>query len=97
MSGQRASEGHARIAAERITKTILNFLLREGTATTVRLHKEVEGRRRTKIKALRSLLDAGQVLRIGSGKKCDPFRYRLGSHARVEVESAKPEIFEEVI
>lgn len=95
---------HARNAAdlgeapkERITRAILNLLLMQGSATSTRIFKGVAGRRKTKIKALRGLLESGAVLRIGSGKKCDPFRYRLGNKARIEVAPAPTAVYEEVI
>lgn len=102
VSDSRESEDQARIAAEqgpteRITRMILNFLLMQGTATRARIFKGVAGRRKTKITILRDLLASGAVLRIGSGKKCDPFRYRLGSRAKIEAEPQMPSVYEEVI
>lgn len=82
-------------ATERIRKGILNFLFNKRSATRDEIGKEVPGRRRTKIAALKGLVREGAVLRTGSGKKCDPFRYRLSqAESRAHV---RGETYEEVI
>jgi hypothetical protein len=41
------------------------------------IDKNVEGRTETKRKALRERVAAGRIARVGSGKKGDPYRYKL--------------------
>lgn len=84
-------------AVERTRRSILDFLFGQRNATGVRIGTEVPGRRRTKIAALKQLVSEGTVLRIGSGRKCDPFRYRL-SQAESRAHLGRPrEVYEEVI
>ncbi|MBX2994093.1 MAG: hypothetical protein KF681_04710 [Bdellovibrionaceae bacterium] len=84
-------------ATKRIQKDILDFLFTKRSATGGQIGREVPGRRRTKIAALKYLVREGAVLRTGSGKKCDPFRYRLSRTESTARYSSEPEIYEEVI
>ncbi len=75
---------HARIAVttedetvSRIANAIFEFIKIKGSATRTSVFKLVPGRRTYKIKALRSLLSSNKILRIGSGKKCDQFKYSV--------------------
>lgn len=50
--------------------------------TKLELQKLVKIRRRTFIRLLAGLVQAGAVVRLGTGKKRDPFRYILADHHR---------------
>ena len=46
--------------------------------------KLVRGRKQMKVAALRNLLKDGVIKRIGSGKKGDPYLYRLKELSRAQ-------------
>jgi AAA domain len=63
---------------KRIAEAIIGFLKsKEEPVTEAEIDAEVEGRTTRKRKALRELVAAGKVERIGKGGKKDPFRYVL--------------------
>jgi hypothetical protein len=77
---------------QRIARAILDYLSSHSITTAASIGSFVKGRRAYKVKALRNLQESGEVLRVGSGRKCDPFRYRLNSRIK-----ARPNFVEEVI
>jgi hypothetical protein len=74
-SRQEADEGQAE-------KAILDYLnTLDEPADEATLQEAVEGRKATKQRALRVLVKAGSVCRMGGGKRGDPYRYISSSHA----------------
>ncbi|GIL17271.1 MAG: hypothetical protein BroJett040_10220 [Oligoflexia bacterium] len=57
-------------------------LLARGPLTKLELQKLVKIRRKTFIRLLAGLVQAGVVIRTGTGKRRDPFRYMLADHYR---------------
>lgn len=83
---------------ERIKNSITDFLTIENIATNEGIENNVQGRRQTKLEALRDLISQGKILRLGSGTKRDPFQYCLTACGpSYPPASAEPEIYEEVI
>ena len=83
-----ASNGSETI--NRIARAILDCLNVHSVSTAETIGGLVKGRRAYKVKALRNLQVSGEVLRIGSGKKCDPFRYGLASRTKPRMEPKPP-------
>lgn len=70
-SRQEADEAEAEAA-------ILDYLKgKEEPVEEREIHDAVEGRRAVKLRALRKLLGEGNVMRTGSGKRGDPYRYSV--------------------
>jgi len=57
-------------------------LLARGPLAKLELQKLVKIRRRTFIRLLAGLVQAGVIVRLGTGKRRDPFRYVLAEHYR---------------
>ena len=58
-----------------LEREIVDFLEAAGEQTEPEISEHVGGTTSVKRKALRSLVEKGQVDRAGTGKKGDPFRY----------------------
>jgi hypothetical protein len=65
------------VQAESVKQVLLEALRAHGEATTRELLEAVEGEWRVKLRALQTLVEKGQVLREGTGKRGDPYRYLL--------------------
>jgi hypothetical protein len=63
--------------AQQMAGEILAYLNGRGEATRDEILAGVEGRAEAKTAALRLLEETGQVVREGSGKRGDPFRFRV--------------------
>ena len=63
--------------AAALGELLLDALRARGEATTKELLGAVEGEWRVKLRALQALVEAGKVVREGSGKRGDPYRYCL--------------------
>lgn len=64
-------------AQKRIADSILSLLQNPGDFTEARIMVYVRGRRQTKVRVLRSLINQEMITRSGSGVKLDPYRYRI--------------------
>lgn len=58
-------------------------LLARGPMTKLELQKLVKIRRKTFIRLLAGLVQAGVVIRSGTGKRRDPFQYYLADQYRI--------------
>jgi DNA polymerase-1 len=68
------------VQAAALEQALLEALRVRGEANTRELLEAVEGEWRVKIRALQALVEKGQVHREGTGKRGDPYRYRLPEH-----------------
>ena len=57
-------------------------LLARGPMTKLELQKLVKIRRKTFIRLLAGLVQAGVIVRLGTGRRRDPYRYVLAEHYR---------------
>jgi DNA polymerase-1 len=65
------------VQAAALEQALLETLRVRGEAITRELLEAVEGEWRLKLRALQALVEKGQIHREGTGKRGDPFRYRL--------------------
>jgi hypothetical protein len=65
------------VQAAALEQALLEALRVRGEANTRELLEAVEGEWRVKLRALQALVEKGKVHREGTGKRGDPYRYRL--------------------
>jgi hypothetical protein len=62
----------------RIAEQFIAVVAKNPSCTEVELKAAVNGKSTTKFHAIRELLETGLLVRKGTGRKNDPFRYELG-------------------
>jgi hypothetical protein len=74
--GYIALGDQAAVAFGEARSGVLDVLPDDGGLTVTEILEAIGGRRTTIQSALGSLIDAGDVAKVGTGRKGDPFRYR---------------------